>query len=59
MYPADGAIGYSANGEVGIAVVVFKPGTYPKILKVEFSSQRGFTYDFYGSDFREEGNVAL
>jgi hypothetical protein len=26
---------------------------------VEFSSQQGFTYDFYGSDFREEGEAAL
>jgi hypothetical protein len=31
----------------------------PKILKVEFSSQQGFTYDFYKSDFKEEGNAAL
>ncbi|MFL5614834.1 MAG: AAA family ATPase [Gemmatimonadaceae bacterium] len=59
VYPADGALGYLANGEVGIAVGLFKLGAYPNVLKVEFSSQRGFTYDFYGSDFTDEGNVAL
>ena len=26
---------------------------------MEFSSQQGYTYDFYGSDFREEGDAAL
>jgi hypothetical protein len=31
----------------------------PNIVKVEFSSQRGYTYDFYGSDFTEEGESTL
>jgi ATP-dependent exoDNAse (exonuclease V) alpha subunit len=57
VYPQEGAIGYLANGEVGIAVGLWKPAS--KILKVEFSSQPGYTYDFYGSDFREEGDAAL
>jgi hypothetical protein len=59
VYPAEGALGHLANGEIGIAVGQWKTGGYPKILKVEFSSQPGYTYDFYGSDFREEGNAAL
>ncbi len=59
VYPSEGALGYLANGEIGIAVGQWKTGGYPKILKIEFSSQQGFTYDFYGSDFREEGDAAL
>jgi ATP-dependent exoDNAse (exonuclease V) alpha subunit len=62
VYPPEGAIGYLANGEIGIAVGQWKTQKmkgFPKILKVEFSSQTGYTYDFYGSDFREEGDAAL
>lgn len=59
VYPQDGALGYLANGEIGIAVGQWKTKGFPKILKVEFSSQQGFTYDFYGNDFREEGDAAL
>lgn len=59
VYPQEGAIGYLANGEIGIAVGQWYSRKNPKILKVEFSSQQGFTYDFYGSDFRDEGDAAL
>jgi hypothetical protein len=59
VYPQDGALGYLANGEIGVTVGQWRTGAYPKILKVEFSSQPGYTYDFYGSDFRDEGNAAL
>lgn len=59
VYPQQGALGYLANGEIGIAVGLWQTGKSPKILKVEFSSQQGFTYDFYGSDFREEGDATL
>ncbi len=59
VYPQEGALGYLANGEIGIAVGQWKTNGYPKILKVEFVSQPGYTYDFYGSDFREEGDPAL
>jgi hypothetical protein len=62
VYPQEGAIGYLANGEIGVVVGQWKTAKMkgsPSILKVEFSSQTGFTYDFYGSDFREEGDVAL
>ena len=57
VYPTEGALGYLANGEIGIAVGLWKSAS--KILKVEFSSQPGYTYDFYASDFREEGDAAL
>lgn len=62
VYPTEGALGYLANGEIGIAVGQWKTKAMkgpPNILKVEFSSQLGFTYDFYASDFQEEGNAAL
>lgn len=59
VYPREGALGYLANGETGIIVGQWKPNGFPKMLKVEFSSQIGFTYDFYGSDFREEGDASL
>jgi len=62
VYPTDGALGYLANGEVGIVVGQWKTKNMtraPKIMKVEFSSQTGFTYDFYGSDFTDEGDAAL
>jgi hypothetical protein len=59
VYPQERALGYLANGEIGIAVGLWSSGKNPRILKVEFSSQRGFTYDFYGSDFREEADPSL
>lgn len=59
VYPQEGALGYLANGEIGIAVGQWKTRGFPKILKVEFTSQKGFTYDFYGSDFRDEGDAAM
>lgn len=59
VYPQEGALGYLANGEVGIAVGQWSSKKFPKILKVEFSSQKGFTYDFYDSDFRDEGDAAM
>jgi len=59
VYPQEGALGYLANGEIGIAVGLWQTRKNPKILKIEFSSQKGFTYDFFGSDFREEGDAAL
>jgi len=59
VYPKEGAIGYLANGEIGIAVGLWKTKSSPKMLKVEFSSQKGYMYDFYANDFREEGDAAL
>lgn len=59
VYPKEGALGYLANGEIGLVVGQWKTKGFPKILKVEFASQRGYTYDFYGSDFKDEGDVAM
>jgi hypothetical protein len=59
VFPQEGAVGYLANGEIGVAVGMWQTRKNPKILNVEFASQQGFTYSFYGSDFREEGDAAL
>lgn len=62
VYPTEGALGYLANGEVGMVVGQWRTKNMtraPAILKVEFSSQTGFTYDFYGGDFSDEADVAL
>ena len=59
VYPQEGALGYLANGEIGIAVGKWKTRGFPKVLNVEFSSQKGFSYGFYGSDFRDEGDAAM
>lgn len=55
VYPQEGALGYLANGEIGIAVSPM----HKDFLNVEFSSQPGYTYSFSGKDFREEGDAAL
>jgi hypothetical protein len=62
VYPQEGALGYLANGEIGVVVGQWKTKNMkgaPSIVKVEFSSQPGYTYDFYRSDFREEGDATL
>jgi hypothetical protein len=59
VFPQEGALGYLANGEIGIAVGQWSTNKFPKALKVEFSSQKGHTYDFYGNDFSDEGNAAM
>lgn len=59
VYPKEGALGYLANGEIGVAVGQWNTNKFPKILKVEFASQKGYTYDFFGSDFKDEGDAAL
>ncbi|MBA2712202.1 MAG: ATP-binding domain-containing protein [Rubrobacteraceae bacterium] len=51
-----------ANGEMGSIVGQFMTRNMtrlPDIVKVEFSSQQGFTYDFYKSDFKAEAEVRL
>lgn len=62
VYPQEGALGYLANGEIGVAVGQFRNRNMrgaPRKLKVEFSSQLGFIYDFEKQDFHEESNAAL
>ena len=62
VYPKEGSLQYIANGELGIAVGQYKTkfmNFTPNALEVEFSSQPGFKYSYYGSDFGDEGNPTL
>ena len=63
----DSAIHYVANGEIGVAFSNWvKKDDSPKVrnmklngLKVEFSSQRGYSYQYEGRDFGEETDAVL
>lgn len=62
-FPNDGA-NYIANGEIGIAVGRFKTkrDTFkgkPWQLEVEFTSQKGYKYQFGSNDFSEENGDLL
>jgi hypothetical protein len=62
VYPEDGAACYIANGEIGMVTGQFrtkKMTKAPWLLRVEFSSQPGFTYDFGAGDFGEEAEPCL
>lgn len=59
VYPQEGALGYLANGEIGLAVGQWKTKGFPKTLTVEFASQKGYSYNFYGSDFKDEGDAVM
>lgn len=62
IYPRPEARGYLANGEIG-AVVGHRraPGRNwePNYLEIEFSTQPGLKFNFYKSDFSEEGDASL
>ena len=57
------ALQYVANGEIGIAVGEYKGRNSrlksAKNLEVEFSSQPGFRYTFWKSEFGDEGEQPL
>ena len=63
FYPKDeGCPGYIANGEVGVVVGQFKTKKMKKApwqLKVMFSTQLGYRYDFRNRDFGEEMSPPL
>lgn len=64
VYPNAGALGYIANGEIGVVTGQTKKTTdtwkgLPWLTKVEFSSQLGFAYDYNGGDFDDEGSPLL
>jgi len=62
VYPAENAALYIANGETGMVVGQFRTKKMTKppwVLRVEFCSQLGFTYDFFDSDFGEEAEPCL
>ncbi|MBR6029635.1 MAG: AAA family ATPase [Clostridia bacterium] len=58
VWPKDGGRGYVANGEIGIACGSYsskKPSDY---LRVEFASQKGYTYSYTGRDYDEESGTS-
>lgn len=64
VYPAQNALGYLANGEIGVVTGQFKRKNakykgQPQFVEIEFSSQKGFLYSFAGWDFNEEGDPPL
>lgn len=62
VYPREGAACYIANGEIGIVTGQRKSkkmNWVPNLLKVEFSSQKGFQYDFRPWEFGEEKPAPL
>jgi ATP-dependent exoDNAse (exonuclease V) alpha subunit len=62
VYPQEDAAEYVANGEIGMVIGQFKSKKMrkpPWALKVEFSSQRGYQYEFGPIDFDEEANPLL
>jgi hypothetical protein len=62
LYPRPAVRGYLANGEIGIVVGhrrTQKRSWRPENLEIEFSTQQGTTFTFYGSDFSDEGESSL
>lgn len=64
VYPEADALQYLANGEIGIVTGHYKRNKnafkgQPKLIEIEFSSQKGFIYKFAGWDFKEEGDPPL
>ena len=58
-FPDDGkAMGYVANGEIGIACGTYKKGLKGNHLNVCFSSQKGYTYSYDSRDFDDEAGTA-
>lgn len=56
-YPLENHLDYVANGEIGIAATCF--GKNADYLRVEFSSQPGYTYSYNNKDFNEETEAKL
>ena len=62
MFPKPNESGYLANGEIGIVVGHRKTKNRdwtPKNIEIEFSTQRGTSFTFYDSDFKEESDAGL
>jgi ATP-dependent exoDNAse (exonuclease V) alpha subunit len=57
VFPKENAMEYIANGEIGVVSGEF--AKFAKRFFVEFSSQPGFSYQFFSGDFSEEGNPKL
>lgn len=57
VYPEAGSLKYIANGEIGLVTGQFSKNA--KHFNVEFSSQLGYQYEFFGFDFKDEGEPTL
>lgn len=61
VYPKENSLQYIANGEIGIVTgqLKTKKSKYkgqPQFIKVEFTSQKGFTYTYKNNEFGEESD---
>ena len=64
VWPADNALNYIANGEIGMVIGQFKTPKMtfkgkPKNTEIEFTSQKGYKYTFKSWEFAEEANNPL
>jgi len=64
VYPKDNSLEYIANGEIGMVTGQFKRKNakykgQPKNVEIEFSSQKGYSYTFWSSDFKEEADSPI
>lgn len=62
IYPEPASAGYLANGEIGVVVGhrrTQKRNWYPDTLEIEFSTQVGYVFKFWDSDFDEDGDANL
>ncbi|MBU9723641.1 MULTISPECIES: AAA family ATPase [Bacillaceae] len=57
VWPSEAASKYIANGEIGLVIGEFSRNA--SHFNVEFSSQLGSRYEFFSSDFSEEGEPTL
>jgi hypothetical protein len=62
IYPEPASAGYLANGEIGIVIGHRRTKArnwYPDAMEIEFSTQVGQVFKFWGSDFDEDGEASL
>ena len=62
IYPQRDEWGYLANGEIGMVVGhrrTQKRDWYPNYMEIEFSTQQGSSFKFYGGDFSDDGEASL
>ena len=52
---------YIANGEIGIVIGKYGDWKYdsPRPINIAFSSQEDFAYNFYASEFKEDGDTQI
>jgi len=62
VYPAEKALKYIANGEIGLVIGQYKSKNMkglPWSIQIEFSSQVGVSYDFTKRDFSDDADAYL